>query len=248
MQDEDRALLDGRRRNARSSASRSTMESSSSGPAGPSTGRTRTFADHDAATPGLGVAGMDEQAPDPGLEAVRVAKRRELAPGGDEGALQGILGEIGCRAGSGRDREHPVAGQRRPATRTPRDRRASPARRRLAPSLPRFSASGRRYGINESERQRNVHRPPRSATCSCVMSRRQAAFYPSRRQTGWAAATCVAQERTCAARDAAASVDWLVAGRDEGLRDDVHPELARMGGVMRPDSRARSCSRCRRRR
>src|SRR6185436_19159287 len=43
------------------------------------------------ATPGLGVAGMDEQAPDPGLEAVRVAECRKLAPGGEEGTLQGVL-------------------------------------------------------------------------------------------------------------------------------------------------------------
>ena len=55
-----------------------------------------------APTPGLGVARMDEQAPDPGFEAIRVAQGRELAPDGDEGALQGILGEDARRAGSGR--------------------------------------------------------------------------------------------------------------------------------------------------
>jgi hypothetical protein len=63
------------------------------------------------ATPGLGVAGMDEQPTNPGLEAGRVAERRELAPGRDEGALQGILGKVAIAQDPGRDRVQPVAGR-----------------------------------------------------------------------------------------------------------------------------------------
>jgi hypothetical protein len=37
---------------------------------------------------------MDEQPASPGFEAVWVAQCRELSPGGDESALQGVLGEI----------------------------------------------------------------------------------------------------------------------------------------------------------
>ena len=82
-----------RRRNARSSASRSMTESRRI--------RGRRSVDRQdtdvrrprAPTPGLGVARMDEQAPDPGFEAIRVTQGRELAPDGDEGTLQGVLGE-----------------------------------------------------------------------------------------------------------------------------------------------------------
>ena len=62
-------------------------------------------------TPGLGVAGMDEHPTQPGLEAGRVAECRELTPGGDEGALQGVLREVGVAQDPGRDRVHPVAGR-----------------------------------------------------------------------------------------------------------------------------------------
>jgi hypothetical protein len=37
---------------------------------------------------------MDEQSANPGFEAVRVAQCRETSPGGDEGALQGVLGKV----------------------------------------------------------------------------------------------------------------------------------------------------------
>ena len=65
-----------------------------------------------APTPGLGVALVDEQAPDPGFEAIRVPKRRELAPDGDEGALQGVLRERRVAQDPGGQRVHPVAGHR----------------------------------------------------------------------------------------------------------------------------------------
>ena len=89
-----------------------------------------------APTPGLGVARVDEQAPDPGFEAIRVTQGRELAPDGDERALQGVLGEIvvaqdprGKRRTSGR-------WSCGPAPRTHRDRRSEPGRQDPAPSLP----------------------------------------------------------------------------------------------------------------
>ena len=53
---------------------------------------------------------MDEQAPDPGFEAIRVTQGRELAPDGDEGALQGVLGEIVVAQDPRGERVHPVAG------------------------------------------------------------------------------------------------------------------------------------------
>ena len=53
---------------------------------------------------------MDEQAPDPGFEAVRVTQRRELAPDGEEGTLQGVLGEDVVAQDPGGQRVHPVAG------------------------------------------------------------------------------------------------------------------------------------------
>ena len=63
-----------------------------------------------APTPGLGVARVDEQAPDPGFEAIWVSQRRELAPDGDESALQGVLGEIVVAQDPRGKRVHPVAG------------------------------------------------------------------------------------------------------------------------------------------
>ena len=89
-----------------------------------------------APTPGLGVARVDEQAPDPGFEAIRVTQGRELAPDGDEGALQGVLGEIVVAQDPRGERIHPVAGHAGPMPRTHRDRRSVPGRRDLAPSLP----------------------------------------------------------------------------------------------------------------
>ena len=64
-----------------------------------------------APTPGLGVARVDEEATQPGLEAGRVAEGGQAPPGRDEGALQGILGEVGVAQDPRGDRVHPVAGQ-----------------------------------------------------------------------------------------------------------------------------------------
>ena len=64
-----------------------------------------------APTPGLGVARVDEQAPDPGFEAVRVTQVRQLAPDGDEGDLQGVLGEHAVSQNPAGEHVHSVAGQ-----------------------------------------------------------------------------------------------------------------------------------------
>jgi nitroreductase len=53
---------------------------------------------------------VDEEHPEPGLESIGVPEGRELAPGGDEGALQRVLGEVGVAQDPRRDRVHPVAG------------------------------------------------------------------------------------------------------------------------------------------
>ncbi len=50
-------------------------------------------------------------AANPGLKAGRVAEVRELAPGRDEGALQGVLGEIAVAQDPDGDRVQPVAGR-----------------------------------------------------------------------------------------------------------------------------------------
>ena len=63
------------------------------------------------ATPGLGVARSGEDAVEPRLEAGWVAKRAELAPGGDQRALHGILGQVDVAEDPHRDRQASVADQ-----------------------------------------------------------------------------------------------------------------------------------------
>ena len=99
-----------RRRNARSSASRSSMLSERIRSRRPVDRQDPDVRRPRAPTPGLGVARVDEQAPDPGFEAIRVTQGRELAPDGDEGALQGVLGEIVVAQDPRGERIHPVAG------------------------------------------------------------------------------------------------------------------------------------------
>lgn len=64
------------------------------------------------AAPSFGVAGVDKETTDPGVEAIRVAQPRKLAPGGDEGVLQRILGEMGVAQDPRCDRVQPVTGLR----------------------------------------------------------------------------------------------------------------------------------------
>ncbi len=57
----------------------------------------------------LDVAGVDEDAMEPGVEAVGIPQVRELAPGADEGALQCVLGEARVAKDPEGDRVQPVA-------------------------------------------------------------------------------------------------------------------------------------------
>ena len=66
-------------------------------------------ADHRRATPGLGVALVGQDPMEPGLEAIGIAERSKLAPGDDEGRLNGVLGQVGVAQDPARDRHAPIA-------------------------------------------------------------------------------------------------------------------------------------------
>jgi len=61
------------------------------------------------ATPGLGIADIDEDPVEPRLEAVGVAEGRELLPCLDEGQLDRVLGEVGITQDPVRDEDAAVA-------------------------------------------------------------------------------------------------------------------------------------------
>jgi len=63
-----------------------------------------------AAAPGLPVAGVDEQAMEPGVELLDVPQRRQLAPGEHQRLLDGVLGKTEIAQDPKRDREESVAG------------------------------------------------------------------------------------------------------------------------------------------
>ena len=144
MEDEDRALLDVQaperpvERVAIGDAEDVVRARRSVDRQGTNVGRPR------GATPGLGVAGMNDELADPGLEAVRVPEGGELALGRDEGALQGVLGKVGVAQDPRRDCVHPVTG----LVDQPAERLAVAAHRLFDdvshPVLPRFRARGRR--------------------------------------------------------------------------------------------------------
>ena len=46
---------------------------------------------------------------EPGLEAIGIAKRSKLAPGHDEGRLNGVLGQVGVAQDPARDRHASIA-------------------------------------------------------------------------------------------------------------------------------------------
>ena len=81
----------------------------SSGPAGPSTGRTRTFAFQVARAARFRVARVDEEALEPGVEAVRIAEAGQLTPGDHQRLLHGILGPSDVPEDPLGDRHEPVA-------------------------------------------------------------------------------------------------------------------------------------------
>ena len=137
MQDEDRALLD-RQASERPVERIAVVD-------GDEVIRTRRPVDRQdsdigrprPATPGLGVAGVDEHLADPGVEAIRVAEGRELAPDGDEGTLQGVLRQIVVAQDPRGERVHPVAGQLDQRRERIAIAMSVPGRRDLAPTLPR---------------------------------------------------------------------------------------------------------------
>ena len=111
MQDEDRSLLD---RQAPEHALE--LVAIHDGHQAIRTGRPVDRQDSDVgrpcpATPGLGVAGMDDHLADPGFEAVWVAQGGKLAPDRDEGPLQGILGQIAVAQDPDGQRVRPVTDQ-----------------------------------------------------------------------------------------------------------------------------------------
>jgi hypothetical protein len=61
------------------------------------------------ATSRFGVAGIDEDAMEPRLEAIKVAQGRELPPHLDEGDLDGVLGEFGVAQDAIGDEDAAVA-------------------------------------------------------------------------------------------------------------------------------------------
>ena len=58
--------------------------------------------------PRFGVAGVDEDPVDPGVEAIDLAQLRKLPPGRDEGLLDGILGPPDVAQDPMRDDEEPI--------------------------------------------------------------------------------------------------------------------------------------------
>ena len=62
-----------------------------------------------APAPRLRVTRVDEDPPKPGIEPVVVAQRGQLAPGRDQGLLDGVLGSIDVAQDPERDRHQPIA-------------------------------------------------------------------------------------------------------------------------------------------
>ena len=94
---------------------------------------------------GLAIARADEQAVEPGLEAVGVTQRRDVAPGGDERLLGGVLGPLIVaqdQTGDGVEpadrearqlRERLVIARHRPSDQVPPHRASVCAARRIRP-------------------------------------------------------------------------------------------------------------------
>ncbi len=67
------------------------------------------------AAPSLPVTGIDEEAAQPGVEAIDVPERRQLPPSEHEGLLDGILCEPEIAQDPKRDREESIASGARQA-------------------------------------------------------------------------------------------------------------------------------------
>ena len=127
--------------------------------------------------PRFAIAGTDEEAVDPGVEAVGIAQGREVAPGGDERLLGGVLGPLDRRAGSDRRWRRAGRSRRAPTPRTRRDRPPSPVGPGPAASglrmcgtahpavLTAYGAAHRRHGSRKVRRtcpgpcRQGAHRP-----------------------------------------------------------------------------------------
>ena len=65
------------------------------------------------ATPGLGVAGIGQDPMEPGLEELGIPQGADLAPGGQQRGLDGVVGVVEVAQDPERDRHASVAGQAR---------------------------------------------------------------------------------------------------------------------------------------
>jgi hypothetical protein len=64
---------------------------------------------HAPSTPGLGIALVREDPMEPGFEGIRITKRPELTPAGDERGLHRVLRPIGVAQDPERNRHAPIA-------------------------------------------------------------------------------------------------------------------------------------------
>jgi hypothetical protein len=63
------------------------------------------------ALPGLGIAGIDENSVEPGLEALGIPQGAKFAPGGQQRRLDGVVSKVEVAQDPERDRHASVAGQ-----------------------------------------------------------------------------------------------------------------------------------------
>ncbi len=84
------------------------MLSSSSGAAGPSTGRIRRFAVRCRSRVAWAMQTLIEEALQPGIEAIRIAEAPQVPPGDHQRVLQSILGSVDVAQDPVGDREEPI--------------------------------------------------------------------------------------------------------------------------------------------
>ena len=115
------------------------------------------------------VTGVDDESMEPCLEPLRVAQRRQVAPGADGAPASSRPGLDAGPAGSDKRARSGGRRMRRPATRTRPDHRRSPVPRgRPARSAPVVRGPSGRFTEYGAGRRRNVHirpwpsGPPRS--------------------------------------------------------------------------------------
>ena len=87
---------------------------------------TRMRATQRRSRPGLGVAGIDDQAMEPGVEALRLPQRGQVPPGPEQRLLRRVLGAMGVAQDPVGERCSSRRRCRPPGTRTPPGRRPRP--------------------------------------------------------------------------------------------------------------------------